>query len=294
MLAIIGGSGIYHMDGLEIIEQYQIDTPYGATSGKISRGVFSHQDEDITAKKEVLFLPRHGENHQLLPSEVNYRANIWALKSLQATQIIGLSAVGSLHADIEPGDLALPSQYFDFVKGHREKSFFGNGMVAHVSTAEPSCNTLAQAIARSAEQTGQKLHQNKTYACVDGPRLGTRAESLFLKNAAACDLVGMTNVPEAFLAREAQLCYCTIGIVTDFDCWQEDASQHVSVEQVISRYGQSLDKAKSLLTHFILAEEKNGGSQCQCGCRSALSHALLTPKAALSTDASQLLELLSR
>jgi 5'-methylthioadenosine phosphorylase len=294
MLAIIGGSGIYHMDGLEILEQYQIDTPFGATSAKISRGVFSDKRGEKAHKKEVLFLPRHGENHQLIPSEVNYRANIWALKSLQATQIIGLSAVGSLRADIEPGDLALPSQYFDFVKGYREKSFFGKGMVAHVSTAEPSCPTLAKAIANSAISIEQQLHQNKTYACVDGPRLGTRAESLFLKNAANCDLVGMTNVPEAFLAREAQLCYCTIGIVTDFDCWQDDASQHVSVEQVISRYGQSLNKAKSLLTHFILTEEENGDSQCQCGCRSALSHALLTPKSALTSDAADLLALLSR
>jgi 5'-methylthioadenosine phosphorylase len=294
MLAIIGGSGIYQMDGLDIVEQYQIETPFGATSAAISRGVFSHNNKKDTHSKEVLFMPRHGNNHQLLPSEINYRANIWALKSLQATQVIGLSAVGSLQAEIKPGDLAMPSQYFDFVKGYREKSFFGNGMVAHVSTAEPSCHSLATAIHAVATNINQELHQNKTYACVDGPRLGTRAESLFLKNAAHCDLVGMTNVPEAFLAREAQLCYCTIGIVTDFDCWQDDPSQHVSVEQVISRYGKSLHTAKSLLMRFILAQEKNGDTQCQCGCRTALSSALLTPKSALNSENTALFELLSQ
>ena len=282
MLAIIGGTGIYKIEGLEVIEQHRIKTPFGEPSAAINRGIYKG--------KEVLFLPRHGEGHQLLPHEVNYKANIWALKSLSVTKIIGISAVGSLQQEIAPGDLAIPSQYFDFVKGNREKTFFGNGLVAHVSTAEPSCKSLATEIASAAKSLDITLHSNKTYACVDGPRLGTRAESLFLKNAAGCDLVGMTNVPEAFLAREAQICYCTIGVVTDFDCWQEDPSQHVSVEQVISRYGHSLEKAKKVLAHVI----ENETRQEDCACRTALNNAVLTPTDSLNDTAKALLELLQK
>ena len=282
MLAIIGGTGIYQIEGLEVTQEHKVDTPFGAPSAAIRQGTY--------LGKELFFLPRHGDNHQLIPSEINYRANIWALKSLGVTQIVGLSAVGSLQQEIEPGDLAIPAQYFDFIKGNREKTFFGNGLVAHVSTAQPSCSALADAIGAAASKLNIRLHQNKTYACVDGPRLGTRAESLFLKNAAGCDLVGMTNVPEAFLAREAQICYCTIGITTDYDCWQDDPSQHVSVEQVISRYGQSLEQAKHVLKRFI-AESKQTED---CECRSALKTAVLTPKELLSPEAEELLEVLQR
>lgn len=282
MLAIIGGTGIYQFDGLEIVQQHQIDTPYGAPSAPVIQGQFG----DLT----LFFLPRHGEAHQLLPHEVNYRANIWALKSLGVTQIIGLSAVGSLREEIAPGDLSLPSQYFDFVKGQRDKSFFGEGLAAHVSTAEPSCSHLASELATAAEQLGTTLHQDKTYACVDGPRLGTRAESLFLRGAAGCDLVGMTNVPEVFLAREAQICYQTLTIATDYDCWMEDPQHHVTVEQVISRYGASLEKAKSLLKHYLGQHQEAP----DCSCRSALSCAVLTPVEALSEEKQQLLTLLQQ
>lgn len=282
MLAIIGGTGIYQLEGLEVVGEHELETPFGSPSAAITQGKMADQD--------LLFLPRHGRCHELLPSEVNYRANIWALKKLGATQVIGLSAVGSLQEEIAPGDLSLPDQYFDFVKGNREKTFFGNGLAAHVSTAEPTSKCLADGIEKAAKSVGQKVHRNKTYACVDGPRLGTRAESFFLRGAAGCDLVGMTNVPEVFLAREAQLCYCTIAIATDYDCWLDDPAQHVSVEQVIARYGASLEKAKQVLTAYITQ-----GNSCadDCSCRKSLASAVLTPKEALNAEQLELLELLS-
>jgi 5'-methylthioadenosine phosphorylase len=151
--------------------------------------------------KDVVFLARHGKSHEYLPHEVNYRANIWALKKLGVTRAIGISAVGSLRHHLKPGDLCIPGQYFDFVKGAREKSFFGGGLAAHISTAEPTCPALTKALSHAGQDRDIEIHTGVTYACVDGPRLGTRAESFFLKDSAKCDLVGMTNVPEAFLAR---------------------------------------------------------------------------------------------
>jgi len=281
MLAIIGGTGIYHIDGLTVIKQHIINTPYGKPSAEIIRGMYQN--------KEVLFLPRHGSNHQLLPAEVNYRANIWALKLLGVKQIIGLSAAGSLQEEIKPGNLVIADQYFDFVKGSREKTFFGQGLAAHISTAEPTCVALADAIASAAKNCSIDIHRNKTYACVDGPRLGTKAESLFLKNAAGCDLVGMTNVPEVFLAREAQICYCTVGIATDYDSWKDDPSEHVTVEQVISRYGNSIVEAKKVLEAYI----KGTPAICNSGCNHALKSAVLTPVDAMSEQNKVLFSLLS-
>ncbi len=282
MYAVIGGTGIYQMDGLEILSESQLETPFGNPSGPIVKGQYG--------QNTLLFLPRHGKTHSLLPHEVNYRANIWALKSLGATACIGVSAVGSLREEIAPGDLSVPDQYFDFVKGHREKSFFGNGIAAHVSTAQPTSQPLTKLITQAAQGKGIDLHTGKTYACVDGPRLGTKAESLFLKNAANADLVGMTNVPEVFLAREAQLAYATLCIATDYDCWKEDPEQHVTVEQVIQRYGASLEKAKSVLAELF----SNPLAEIECESRSALTCALLTQEEALNKSQLDLLEVLKR
>lgn len=276
MLAVIGGTGLYKMEQLSVVQTHEVDTPFGQPSASIIEGRVAGDGSG----ENVLFLPRHGEHHSLLPHEVNYRANIWALKKLGATCVIGVSAVGSLQQEIAPGDISLPDQYFDFVKGHREKTFFGRGVAAHVSTAQPTCENLANGIEKAGQQVGISVHRNKTYACVDGPRLGTKAESYFLRGPAGCDLVGMTNVPEVFLAREAQLPYCTIAIATDYDCWQDDPSTHVSVEQVISRYGASLEKAKSLLLAYIQSDRSSFSSPH----RSALSSALLTPVEALTDE----------
>ena len=285
MLGIIGGSGIYNLPGLEVIQETMVDTPFGSPSAPLMQGRYGENED-------VVFLPRHGASHQFLPHEVNYRANIWALKKIGVTRIIGISAVGSLRHELKPGDLCIPDQYFDFVKGNREKSFFGDGIAAHISTAEPTCPTLSKALSDVGHELDIQVHTGATYGCVDGPRLGTRAESFFLKNAAACDLVGMTNVPEAFLAREAQICYCTIGVVTDYDCWMDDPKQHVSVEQVFSRFGKSLEKAKRLLGGFL-----DQGSQTiegGCGCRQSLQSAVLTPEDALSEEKRELLGVLKQ
>jgi len=270
MLVIIGGSGLYKLEGLEIEEQLDIKTPFGAPSAPISRGRFHGQP--------VLFLARHGSAHQLLPHEVNYRANIFALKQLGARQVFSVSAAGSLREDIKPGDLALVSQYFDHTRGQREKSFFGNGVVAHVSTANPACPALSADIQAAAAQIGQPLHTDNTYACVEGPRLGTRAESHFLRGAANCDLVGMTNVPEAFLAREAQLGYCSLCLITDYDCWMDDPSQHVSVDKFFEVYSGTLTKAVAVLSQLL----SQPLSETPAEIRSALQTAVMTPKQQLS------------
>ncbi|MEH6649749.1 MAG: S-methyl-5'-thioadenosine phosphorylase [Motiliproteus sp.] len=296
MLGIIGGTGIYALDGLEILQQHTRDTPFGAPSAPLVRGVLAGQ--------QVCFLARHGVAHQLLPAEVNYRANIWALKSLGVTQVVAVSAVGSLQHEIAPGDLSIPDQYFDFVKGERQRTFFGQGLAAHVSTAEPTCGCLTAELVAAAAELDLVIQTGKTYGCVDGPRLGTRAESFFLRGAAGCDLVGMTNVPEVFLAREAQLCYSTLCIATDYDCWLDDPDQHVSVEQVIARYGASLERAKTVIHQLIRRRNKDASANdspavsdqagSTCHCRTALNGAVLTTPDHLNDDKRALLELLQR
>ncbi len=280
MLGIIGGTGLYSVDWMDVLESRKIWTPFGPPSDELIFGRLGATD--------LVFLPRHGHTHKILPSEVNYRANIWALKSVGVKRIISFSATGSLKLEIKPGDFVLPDQYFDFVKGAREKSFFGNGLVAHIATAEPVCSTLREQIFNSGIQLGLTIHNRKTYACVDGPRLGTRAESFFLRGAAGCDLVGMTNIPEVFLAREAQLCYATISIPTDYDCWMDDPAQHVTVPQLLKRYSQSLESANSLLRHVVL----NHDHVQPCACHSSLAEALMFDPQTLSGDAKTMLNIL--
>lgn len=281
MLAIIGGTGVYRLEGLEVLDTVEVSTPFGEPSAAVLKGRI--------AGREVLFLARHGSQHQHLPHEINYRANIFALKSLGATQIIGISAVGSLREDIAPGDLAIPSQYFDWTKGRRAATFFGDGIAAHVSTATPVSVQLMEWIECHARTLGIRLHANVTYACVEGPRLGTRAESHFLRQA-GCHLVGMTNVPEVFLAREAQICYATIAIATDYDCWMEDPSTHVAATSIMTLYRQSLQTAGTLLASLygdaLPPEEPE--------IRTALSHALLTPEHAITDVQKRWLEVLQR
>ena len=269
MLAIIGGTGIYDLAGMEVDEHIDAGTPVGAPSGSGVRGRVGGQP--------ILFLARHGAGHRLLPHEVNYRANVFALKRAGATMLLGFSAVGSLAEQVAPGDLAMPSQYFDWTRGQRERTFFGGGVAAHVSTAEPVSNTLVSAVARSAQALGITLHRDLTYACVEGPRLGTRAESHFLRQA-GCHLVGMTNVPEVFLAREAQLAYATVGIVTDYDCWMEDPARHVSVSGIFELYGHSLGKARRVLDHLITRPLP----EPEAAIRGALQSAMLTRDDALT------------
>ncbi len=280
MIGIIGGTGLYRMEGLEVTRSTEVDTPFGQPSGPVMLGRL--------AGRPIAFLPRHGLRHDLLPSEINFRANIWALKTVGVRTIIGVSAVGSLREEIRPGDLALPSQYLDFTKGLRAASFFGKGLVAHVSTAHPTCAHTAALITRVAESIGQPIHRDKTYACVEGPRLGTRAESFWLRGAGA-DLVGMTNVPEAFLALEAQVGYCIITVATDYDCWLDDASQHVSVEQVIGQFKESLGKVQKLIA-AVVAEYAEDESR---PCRQALKAAMVTPREQMTAEQRRIVDFLA-
>src|SRR5689334_13281196 len=265
MIGIIGGTGLYAMRALGSLRPQEVQTPFGAPSGPLMLGVLGAH--------EVAFLARHGEGHRLLPGEINFRANIWALKSVGVRTVIAVSAVGSLREDIRPGDLALSSQYLDFTRGTRAASFFGGGVVAHVSSARPVCASTAALIARVARSLGSTVHEGGTYACVEGPRLGTRAESLYLR-AAGADVVGMTNVPEAFLALEAQLGYCTIAVVTDYDCWLEDPTQHASAEQILALFRGSLGRVQQLIAATV-GEYREDESR---PCRNALRGALVTPR----------------
>lgn len=289
MLAIIGGTGLYELPGMVIESRLDESTPFGEPSGAISLGrIGGHR---------VLFLARHGTGHKLLPHEVNYRANVFALKRAGATQILGFSAVGSLAETIEPGHLAMPNQYFDWTKGDRQRSFFGGGVAAHVSTARPVSAALIDWVeagvkrhaARHPDSASITLHRDVTYACVEGPRLGTRAESLFLRGA-GCQLVGMTNVPEVFLAREAQMGYATIGIVTDYDCWMDDPSKHVTVSSIFALYRESIEHARALLETLLTGPLPTP----EADIRHALEHALMTPEDHLTESQRAWFEILRR
>jgi len=281
MLAIIGGTGLYDLAGMQIDRELSPDTPFGRASGPVLQGRMHG--------RELLFLARHGAGHKLLPHEVNYRANVFALKLAGATQILGVSAVGSLAEYVAPGNFAMPSQYFDWTRGARERSFFGRGVAAHVSTAMPVSENLVQWVAAQAKTLDITLHTGLTYACVEGPRLGTRAESHFMRSA-GCHLVGMTNIPEVFLAREAQICYATLCIATDYDCWMDDPAKHVSVAAIFELYGQSLDKARQLLQALLAQELPTEEPDI----RQALQSALLTPDSALDSSQREWLAVLRR
>lgn len=282
MLGIIGGSGLYQLEGLKIDTERNLVTPFGKPSAAISMGHY--------AGRQVLFLARHGSQHQLLPHEINYRANIYALKSLGARRLLSFSAAGSLREQIKPGDLALVEQYFDHSRGRRKQSFFGDGIAAHIATANPVCAALNADIAKAAAAIDQPLHQHKTYACVEGPRLGTRAESLFLRDAANCDLVGMTNLPEAFLAREAQIAYSSLCLITDYDCWMEDPAQHVSVEAFFQVYDATLQRAIALLQPLL----SKPFTETPISIREALNSAMLTPAEQLNDAQRQWFEVLTQ
>lgn len=281
MLAIIGGTGLYDLPGLTLTQRIAQTTPFGSPSGDIVKGRFHAH--------EVLFLARHGSGHRLLPHEVNYRANIFALKQAGATMLLGFSAVGSLALEVKPGELAMPEQYFDWTRGQRERTYFGQGVAAHVSTAKPVSAALVDAVQAAAQRAGHDVHRGLTYACVEGPRLGTQAESHFLRQA-GCHLVGMTNVPEVFLAREAQIAYATVGLVTDYDCWLEDPAQHVSVAGIFELYGRTLVKAAQVLDALLQAPLPQPEPAIRC----ALASAMMTPLEALTPEQAQWMAVLRR
>jgi 5'-methylthioadenosine phosphorylase len=280
MIGIIGGTGLYHMDELQLIETRPLNTPFGAPSAPLMLGSLRGA--------QVAFLARHGLRHELLPSEINFRANIWALKSAGVRTIIAVSAVGSLRSELRVGELVLPDQYLDFTKGVRAASYFGGGLVGHVSTARPTCEVTAQLIARTAADLGLTLHRNRAYACIEGPRFGTRAESFFLRESGA-GVVGMTNVPEAFLACEAQLSYCTIAIVTDYDCWMDDPREHVTTEQALTLFRANLTKVQSLIAAVVESYRDDESRPA----RHRLSGALITSREQMTAEQRSIADFLS-
>ena len=254
-IGIIGGSGLYDPEVLENAREIKIYTPFGEPSENITIGVIKG--------KSVAFLPRHGRGHRIPPHKINYRANIWALKSLGVKWVISVSAVGSLREDYKPGDLVVPDQFIDMTKS-REYSFFDGPRVAHVSMADPFCEHLREELLASAKGLGFRIHDKGTYLCIEGPRFSTRAESRLWRSWGA-DIIGMTLVPEVNLACEAQLCYATLALVTDYDVW---ADKPVTAEEVARTMSENVEKAKRVIVGVIdkLPEDPDG-SKCSC-CKS--------------------------
>ena len=264
MIGVIGGSGVYQIDGLEAASWVTVKSPFGAPSDEVLVGHLGGLP--------MAFLPRHGRGHIHTPSTVPYRANIDALKRLGVTDVVAVSAVGSLRADYSPGDFVIVDQYVDRSFA-REKSFFGPGCVAHVSVAHPTCPRLSAACAKAAELAGVKVHQGGTYLAMEGPQFSTLAESRLYRSW-GCDVIGMTGMPEAKLAREAELCYASVAMVTDFDCWHPDHGS-VDVSKVIQILTDNSSSAKSLITQLPALLDPTR-TPCPHGCDRALEYALMT------------------
>jgi 5'-methylthioadenosine phosphorylase len=264
VIGIIGGSGLYQIDGLSDVEWRRVASPFGKASDELCFGTLGTQP--------VVFLPRHGRGHPLPPSAINFRANIDALKRCGVTDILSLSAVGSLREELAPGDFVIVDQFIDRTFA-REKSFFGPGCVAHVSMAHPVCHRIGDAVAAAAAETGIAARRGGTYMVMEGPQFSTLAESE-LYRAWGCDLIGMTNMPEAKLAREAEICYATVAMVTDYDCWHP-GHDHVTVEAIVSVLLANADKARALVKSVVPLLSGQAGP-CSHGCQTALDHALIT------------------
>jgi 5'-methylthioadenosine phosphorylase len=260
-IGIIGGSGLYGMEGMNEVEEVKINTPFGEPSDAIILGNL----EGV----RTAFLPRHGERHRISPSELPVKANIYALKSLGVERIISVSAVGSLREGIKPLDLVIPDQVIDRTRG-RDSTFFSDGIVAHVAFAEPFCPALSQTLFKAATTAGAKVHKGGTYLAIEGPQFSTKAESQLYRSWGA-DIVGMTALPEAKLAREAEICYAILAIVTDYDCWHL-SHESVTAEMILANLQKGVDMAKKILGLSILSM-----SQLRdCACAAALKDAIVT------------------
>lgn len=262
-LGIFGGSGLYKIEGLEGLDSIEINTPFGSPSDAILLGKL----EGL----EIAFLARHGQGHRIMPTEINFRANIYAMKSLGVEYLISASAVGSLAEEIQPLDVVIPDQFIDRTR-HRQDSFFGDGIVAHVSLADPFCQPLSLALASAVRETGATVHEGGSYLCMEGPQFSTRAESQLYRSWGA-KVIGMTNLQEARLAREAELCFATMALVTDFDCWKTNEDP-VTVDAVIERLLKNAARAKDAIRYLA----RSLPASRACGCSTALSNAIITSR----------------
>ena len=264
MLGIIGGSGVYNIEGLENTRWVKAESSFGEPSDEILVGELAGQT--------IAFLPRHGRGHRIPPSEINFRANIDALKRLGVTDIVSVSAVGSLREHLMPGMFVIVDQFIDRTFA-REKSFFGSGLVAHVSMAHPVCHRLGDHLHAAAQQAGIQVSRGGTYLVMEGPQFSSLAESELYRSW-NCDVIGMTNMPEAKLAREAEICYATVAMVTDYDCWHPD-HDHVTVDAIVKVLLANADKARSLVKN-VAPLVQGDASACNCGCRNVLQYAIIT------------------
>ena len=264
IIGIIGGSGIYALEGLQDTTWHDVDTPFGPPSDQLMSGTLE--------AVQIVFLPRHGRGHKIPPSELNFRANIDAMKQLGVTEILSVSAVGSLREDLSPGTFVIVDQFIDRTFA-RVKSFFGTGLVAHVSIADPVCPRLGDALENAGNGLDIKIIRGGTYLAMEGPQFSSRAESQLYRNW-GCDVIGMTNMPEAKLAREAELCYGSVAMVTDYDCWHQH-HDNVTADAILKTLKGNAEKARTLLSAVIpkLAERTR---DCPAGCHTALDNALVT------------------
>ncbi|MFC1936135.1 S-methyl-5'-thioadenosine phosphorylase [Chloroflexota bacterium] len=277
VLGIFGGSGLYNIKGLEEVEERQVKTPFGDPSSPIVIGTLEG--------RRVAFLARHGIGHFITPTEVNYHANVWAMKSLGIKHIVTVSACGSLREDYAPGHIVVPDQLFDFTK-NRNPSFFGEGLVVHVGTADPYCETLSEDVFKAVSDTGATVHRGGTFITIEGPRFSTRGESNVFRSW-DMSIIGMTTSPEAYLAREAEMCYAVMAHVTDYDVWHL-SEEEVTVEQIIKILNQNTDTAEEAVRNLI----KSFNPNAECDDHNALASALITNPEMIPAETLKKLDLL--
>ena len=270
MIGVIGGSGLYEMEGLRVTEERSVTTPFGDPSDKVILGEIDD--------RQVAFLSRHGRGHRLLPTELNYRANIYALKQLGAHTILSASAVGSMKEEYEPTHIVFPHQFIDRTR-HRPDTFFGNGIVGHVAFADPICAGASMLMASAARECGAFVHEGGVYVCMEGPQFSTRAESSLYRSWGV-DVIGMTNLQEAKLAREAEICYVTMALVTDYDCWHQSAAD-VSIEQILGYLKANAAMAQQIIRATI---PRVAARTRDCACANALQYAIVTDPALIPAE----------
>lgn len=277
VVGIIGGSGLYEMEGLADVKSVKVETPFGDPSDEYITGMLGDT--------KLVFLPRHGRGHRILPSEVNYRANIFGMKKLGVERIISVSAVGSMREEIAPGHIVIVDQFFDRTRG-RASTFYGDGVVGHVSFADPVCSNLSDTLYTAAKSAGSTVHKGGTYICIEGPQFSTKAESRIYRGWGV-DVIGMTNIPEAKLAREAEICYGVLALSTDYDCWHTTEGP-VTVEMIIETLNANVKMAREIIKRAIPAIEADR----TCECASAMKFATITNKAIIPEETKKDLSLI--